>query len=128
MVNFLIILIISVIATQLTHELSLKNNIGAVRASSGLTLLFIGLTFTISHPIISSLHAVFLGSSFVGMTEPKRLTRSQLAVASLTFCLIFNYLLFHLKGFAGTLGLSAFVSCLITYFLEKQLAFLKKRP
>lgn len=115
MVNFLLILVVSQVATQATHALALKENFGSVRASSFLTLVFIGLTSSLSFPAIPALQAVFLGSSFVGMTDPKRLTRFQLFFASLIFCFIFQFLIFYLKGLGGALGLSAFISCLITY-------------
>lgn len=124
MVNFLIILFVSQLATQMTHHYSLNPVIGPIRASSGLTLLFIGLTSAFSDPLILTLQAVFLGSSFVGMTDPQRLQRKQLVLASLIFCLIFNFLIIYLKGFSGTLGLSAFISCLITYGIEKKSKFL----
>ena len=110
MVEFLIILLVSQIATQLTH------NYGTVRASSGFTLTFIGLTFAFPFAIIPTLHAVFLGSSFVGMSDANRLSRKQLMIASFIFCLSFSFIIGHFKGYGGTLGFTAFVSCLTTYF------------
>jgi len=119
-VNFLLILLVSQIATQATHALALKDNFGGVRASSFLTLVFIGLTGPLSYEMIPTLHAVFLGSSLVGMTDPKRLSRKQLFIASLIFCFNFYFLLGYLKGYAGTLGLSAFISCLLTHLLSRR--------
>ncbi|MBA2405931.1 MAG: hypothetical protein H0V66_14235 [Bdellovibrionales bacterium] len=115
MVNLLLVVLISQLSTQATHTLALKENFGAVRASSFLTLVFIGLTFTLPFEIIPTLQAVFLGSSFVGMTDPKRLSRWQLFIASLIFCVNFQFLIGYLKVFGGALGLSAFIACLITY-------------
>lgn len=109
MVDLLIMLVVSQIATQLTH------NFGTVRASAGYTLAFIGLTFAFPFAIIPTLHAVFLGSSFIGMSDSNRLTRKQLMVASFIFCLSFSFIIGHLKGFGGTLGFTAFCSCLVTY-------------
>lgn len=120
MVNFLITLLIAQAATQSTHALALRPNFGQVRASSLLTLIFIGLTFSLPFDSIPSLQAAFLGASFVGMTEPHRLSRKELMVASLIFGFIFQFLIIYLKGFGGALGLSAFVSCLVTYFLFKK--------
>jgi len=117
MVNFFIILVISQIATQLTHTLAFEKNMGSVRASSLLTLFFIGLTYSLSFEIIPTLQAVFLGSSFIGMSDPIRLSRKQLFFASLIFCLIFQFLIFYFKGLGGTLGFSAFVSCLFTHVI-----------
>ena len=110
MVELLIMLVVSQIATQLTH------NYGTVRASAGFTLVFIGLTFAFPFAIIPTLHAVFLGSSFIGMSDSNRLNRKQLMVASFIFCLSFSFMIGHLKGFGGTLGFTAFCSCLMTYF------------
>jgi hypothetical protein len=112
MVEFLIILVVSQIATQLTH------NYGTVRASAGFTITFIGLTFAFPFAIIPTLHAVFLGSSFIGMSDAKRLTRKQLMLASFIFCFSFSFMMNHLKGYGGTLGFTAFTSCLATYILS----------
>lgn len=118
MVNLILILIVSQIATQATHALALKEHFGSVRASSLLTLIFIGLTIPFSYEMIPALQAVFLGSSFVGMTDPKRLSRMQLFFASLIFCFIFQFLIIYLNGLGGVLGLSAFLSCLMTYVIS----------
>ena len=112
MVEFLIIMLVSQLATQLTH------NYGTVRASAGFTLTFIGLTFAFPFAIIPTLHAVFLGSSFIGMSDAKRLTRVELMMASILFCLFFSFMMSHLKGYGGTLGFTAFTSCLATYILS----------
>jgi hypothetical protein len=125
MVNFLVILIISQLATHTTHTLVFKKNIGSVRASSFLTLSFILLTLPFSMEIIPALHALFLGSTFVGLTEPRRLSRYQLFVASFIFCLIFQFLILYLKGFGGSLGVSAFLACLVTFWLNKGLSIVR---
>ena len=125
MVNFLVSLIISQLATHTTHTLVFKKNIGSVRASSFLTLSFILLTLPFSMEIIPALHAVFLGSTFVGLTEPRRLSRYQLFVASFIFCLIFQFLILYLKGLGGSLGVSAFLACLVTFWLKKCLSIVR---
>jgi len=122
MVNFGVILIISQLATHTTHTLVFNKNIGSVRASSFLTLSFILFTLPLSMEIIPTLHAVFLGSTFVGLTEPRRLSRYQLGAASLFFCLIFQFLVPDLKGFGGALGLAAFLACSVTFWLNKGLS------
>lgn len=115
--TLIIILIVSQVAAQLTHQLALTKHFGSVRASSFLTLLFIAMTSFFSFPIISTLHAVFLGSSFVGMTDPTRLSRLQICLSSIIFSFIFNFLMEYLKGAGGVLGFSAFISCLIVHFI-----------
>lgn len=114
---FLITLIVSQVATQLTHSLALTKHFGSVRASSFLTLVFIGLTSFIAHPMIPTLHAVFLGSSFIGMTDPERHSRLQLILSSFIFSIFFTFLIRYLSGAGGVLGFSAFISCLIVHFI-----------
>lgn len=115
--TLLITLIVSQVAAQLTHALALTKHFGSVRASSFLTLVFIALTSFIAHPLIPTLHAVFLGSSFIGMTDPKRLTKFQIFLSSIIFSFFFNFLIIYLKGAGGVLGFSAFMSCLIVHFI-----------
>jgi hypothetical protein len=115
--NLIYVIIISQVAAQATHALALTKYFGSVRASSFLTLIFIGLTSLFSFPEASLLQAAFLGSSFIGMTDPERLSRLQIFFASVIFSLIFYFLLHYLKGPGGILGFSAFVSCLLTHFV-----------
>ncbi len=115
--TLILILIVSQVAAQLTHQLALTKHFGSVRASSFLTLVFIGLTSFFTYPIISILHAVFLGSSFVGMTDPTRLSKLQICLSSIIFSFMFNFLIGYLKGAGGVLGFSAFISCLIVHFI-----------
>lgn len=115
--TLILILLVSQVAAQLTHALALTKHFGSVRASSFLTLLFIGLTSFFTFPIIPTLHAVFLGSSFIGMTDPKRLSKLQICLSSVIFSFIFNFLISYLKGAGGVLGFSAFMSCLIVHFV-----------
>lgn len=115
--KLILTLIISQTAAQLTHSLALTKHFGSVRASSFLTLLFIGLTSFFTDPLIPILQAVFLGSSFIGMTDPKRLNRLQIALSSIIFSFIFHFLILYMKGPGGVLGFSAFTSCLIVHFI-----------
>lgn len=117
LMTLIITLIVSQVAAQLTHALALTKRFGSVRASSFLTLLFIAMTSAFSHPLIPVMQAVFLGSSFVGMTDPKRLSRLQIALSSVIFSFIFHFLILYMKGPGGVLGLSAFASCLIVHFI-----------
>lgn len=116
-VNFLLMLFVSQVSGQATRALASRNNFGIIRASSFLTLTFIGTTLPFSFTIIPTLHAVFLGSSFIGMTERELLNRNQLILASFIFCLNFQFLIHYLKDFGGALGFSAFVSCLATHLI-----------
>lgn len=110
-------LIVSQVAAQLTHRLALTKHFGSVRASSFLTLIFIGLTSLFSYSCVPTLQAVFLGSSFIGMTDPNRLSKLQIFLTSLVFSFIFHFLVIYMKGPGGVLGFSAFTSCLIIHFI-----------
>lgn len=125
--NFLLTLVVSLIASQLTHALALNKHFGSVRASSFLTLIFIGATTLLPLPHNQAIQAVFLGSSFIGMTDPKRLTRVQICFASILFSLIFTFLVGYLKGPGGVLGFSAFMSCLSVHFIWRMISHEKLR-
>ncbi len=112
MVEILIIFIISIISTLLTHELSLKKHWGTIRASSFLSLAFVLITSLLHLENALKLQLIFLGGSFVGMSDPKRLGRFELIIASVLFGFLFVYFISLLNGFGGALGVSAFLSCL----------------
>lgn len=112
-------LAISILIALATHELAHFKNFGSIRASSSVTLIFIALTSAINSPVILTLQAICLGASFVGMTEPHRLSRKQVAAAATIFAFIFHFLIIYLKGIGGALGLSAFVSCSIIHYTNK---------
>lgn len=112
-----IILIISQIAAQSTHSLALTKYFGSVRASSFLSLVFIAITSFFTIPESGTLQAAFLGASFIGMTDPERLSRLQIGFSSVIFSFIFYFLIHYLKGAGGILGFSAFMSCLTTHFI-----------
>jgi hypothetical protein len=120
MVIFFLFFITTQLATHAAHTLIFNNNMGNVRATSLLTLIFIGLTFPFTYENMPALHAIFLGATFVGVTDPTRLSRKQLSIASFIFSLIFQFLIVYLKGFGGALGLAAFLSCLVTFWLGKR--------
>lgn len=68
---------------------------------------------------------VILGATFVGMSESERMGFKSLTLASIVFALTFFYLVPFNPGFGGALGLAAFCSCILVYFMKKM--FLKKR-
>ncbi len=117
MVDLLLMLLTSQLATLATHQLILWGKWDAIRVSAGLTVAFISLTYFLPYASLPDLHAIFLGSSFVGMSEPQRLSKVQLMFASLFFCLIFSFLRQHFGEYGGLLGLSAFSACILTYFI-----------
>lgn len=119
--KFLIIAVVAQVSTQLTHYLIIEKKMGSIRASTLVTLLFIAFSMPFHFEIIPTLHAVCLGASFVGMTDPKRLSIWKLRLASVAFALVFSTMIQHLKGLGGALGTSAFVSCLFIYGFSKKI-------
>ena len=115
MVNWIYYLLIAQFATLATHFLALKW--GAVRASTAVTLFFIGLTTPIPSPLIPTLHGLCLGATFVGMSDPKRLSAKALSLASFAYVLFFEFFIHHFTGLGGALGFSAFVACVFTFGL-----------
>mgnify|MGYP003574887615 CR=1 FL=1 len=131
MVTILSVFATALTAALLTHELSQKKNWGTIRSSSFLTLAFALVTSLFHYKLSYKLQLVFLGGSFVGMSDPKKLNRYQISTASAFFSFIFLYFISFLKGFGGALGLSAFLSCLsvnlITHTGRKTRQVLRKR-
>lgn len=126
MVKLLLIFLVAQFATQGTHYLALTKKMSGVRASSLVTLIFIGLTFFLPYEHLDILHAVCLGGSFVGMSDPQRLSVKQLGIASLVFAFFFHFCIHFFKGIGGALGFSAFISCVFIYFISHQ--YRKFRP
>jgi hypothetical protein len=104
-------LMVAVAATLATHDLALHRKWGGVRASSGITLAFIAGSSLVPGPHATTLQAICLGASFVGMSEPHRLSYRQLAVASVGFVGLFHLLVPRLTELGGVLGLAAFIAC-----------------
>ena len=119
--NFLFILMIAILSTQLTRQFVIRTGSSPIRASSALTLIFVFISSLFTSPLIPSLQASFLGATFVGMSEPGRMTKKKLLTASIIFSLIFYFLLPHSRGLGGALGCAAFTSCVITLLLKKVL-------
>jgi hypothetical protein len=120
--KFVMIAVVAQFSTQLTHYLIVEKKMGSIRASSLVTLLFIALSTPFNFEMNPTLHAVCLGASFVGMTDPKRLSTWHLGLASVAFSIVFSNLLHYLKGLGGALGSSAFISCLLIYVFSKKIS------
>jgi hypothetical protein len=99
-----------------THRNKFRK-MNAIRASALSTLLFVACTMPFHFLIIPKLHAAFFGGSFVAMSEPHRLSERKVLLASFVFGLLFLVLLQFKGGIGGTLGATAFVSCLAIYYL-----------
>ncbi len=116
------IILLSIIGANLTHYIAHKNNIGAIRASAGLTILFV----FINNFFLFSLQAqaIFFGATFVGMASKKRMGHRSISLASFIYSLVIFYLIGFAKGMGGALGTSAFIGCSTTAFF---IYFYKKK-
>lgn len=114
---------ITLLASTSTYYLGSLPKIGKIRASSGLTLLFIlflqlgKLYFNISN---ENYEFIFLGGSFVGMNDQKKLAIKEIILASFLFAFLYEYFFIKLSGPGGVLGFLAFLPSLTIYSLFKK--------
>lgn len=110
------ILAVCIIGGLGTFFFSRISMVGSIRASAILSLGFIGMTRYLNYMLDLNIpelsHTVFFGASFVGMASPARFKWDQILKASLLFGLMYVYLIPFFDGIGGTLGASAFLSCL----------------
>jgi hypothetical protein len=125
MVEILNFISISLACTFATSWLIRKKNFAPVRASSCLTVFAVSSLMLIDMKFGNRMAPVVLGATFVGMSDAERLGYRSLSVASIVFSLIFFFILPYNPGFGGALGLAAFCSCILVYFMKNTL--FKKR-
>jgi hypothetical protein len=119
MVMFSFLLALVCLSTFLTAHLINYSRLTPIRASALVTVIIAGLmSLTLPQDLSSAYAGAVLGGSFVGMSEPSRLTQKGLLIAGILFSLCYYYLLPLNKGFGGILGFFAFISCLVTYRLS----------
>ena len=121
--NLLAMILISIVAAHSTYWCTHSRKMGPVRAAGFTTLVFLGVSTLLSGTMLPSLATTFYGATFVGMSEPSRLKERSVLAASICFALIFTWLkkieFVHFQGgVGGTLGATAFVSCLIVYWAQ----------
>ncbi len=116
---FAIIFLCSQFGSQVTRRLIDTSGQGAIRVSALSTLTFTLLLNILGLSYSGLPSAIFLGSSFLGMSEDHILSSRDLVWASGIFSLIFYYVLPYNQGLGGALGTSAFISCFIIYQIKK---------
>jgi hypothetical protein len=122
MIEFLILLLVAQISTQLTQWLTYHKKMGVVRGSSLTTLLFIFTTLPFDFVLKAHIHSICIGATFVGLSDPKRLPAKPLVVACLIFTCLYYFAIHHMHGIGGSLGLFALISCSLVYLLRHSLA------
>jgi uncharacterized MnhB-related membrane protein len=105
---------ISLVGAISTFLLAKRNRFDAIKASSSLSIIAYCLFYFLNlKPDIYGL--VFFGSTFVGMSAPKRFGLYSQIVSAVLFALMFEYLVPLINGYGGALGLSAFLSVCICH-------------
>jgi hypothetical protein len=111
----------ALLGAHFTYFLVHRTKISSVRASSGLTLFFILITLPVHILNVVPLQAAFFGGSFVGMSDSKRLNEASVLFASLVFSQIFSLVSRFQSELGGTLGATAFLSCLIIFLISSRI-------
>ena len=118
------LLLISLLGAISTYLLAKRNRFDAIRASSCLSILAYGIFHLID--LNTELYSlVFFGSTFVGMSAPVRFGIESICLSAVLFALFFEYLIPHLTGFGGALGISAFLSVCLSHIAFLLLAKIK---
>ena len=108
----------------LTFVLIHRFRVSAIRASSGLTLLFAGLIWHFLGADFFTYSALFFGATFVGMTDSSRLGLKRVLLTSQLYVLVYSILSLFFAGLGGNLGASALISCCLVYEASR---LIKKR-
>jgi len=119
------LLFISLLGAISTYLLAKRNRFDAIRASSCLSILAYGIFYLVG--LNTELYSlVFFGSTFVGMSAPIRFGLESICLSAVLFTVFFEYLIPHLTGFGGALGISAFLSVCISHIAFLLLAKIKR--
>lgn len=116
-----LILLVTVVGTQLTRWMIKEKKLSPIRASTMLTLTFILMTYPFEFELKLMLHSAFLGATFIGMSEVEKMSEKRLFFASIIYCQLFYFVLPYNVGLGGALGFAAFSSCLCVQFMASKL-------
>ena len=119
--NSLLIIVASLVGAHSTFRLAQRPGLGAIRSSTLASLLLVALTLPFGWVLVPKLQAAFFGASFVGMSDAKRLAEKHIFLAALIFSACFFGLSLLPISLGGSLGASAFLSCLLTHALAGRL-------
>lgn len=112
-----LILLVTVVGTQLTRWMIKEKELSPIRASTMLTLVFILMTYPFQFEDKIMLQSAFLGATFVGMSEVEKMSEKRLFFASIIYAQLFYFVLPYNVGLGGALGFAAFSSCLLVQFM-----------
>jgi ABC-type amino acid transport system permease subunit len=106
-----------------TYFLTHKRQMNSIRAASLSSLLYATIAILSKNPLLISLQPAFFGSTYVSMSEPHRLSEKKVLIAAVIFgCILFTlqkteFVSFQ-GGIGGTLGGSAFLACVLVYWIQ----------
>lgn len=83
-----------------------------------MSLIFIFFFNFLPFELARILSIAAFGGSLLGGTEPGKFTFKQMTVASFLYSLLFVSLLPWMKDLGGVLGFTAFISCILTHYLN----------
>lgn len=116
-------LLASLAGAQSTYTLAHKLKMNSIRAASTSSLVFVAIAYFSKNPLLLSLQPAFFGSTYVSMSEPHRLSEGKVMLAGTLFGVILlilqqsEFVHFH-GGIGGTLGGTAFIACILVYWLQ----------
>ncbi len=108
------IAICALIGAYSTYILAHHNRFDGIRASAATSIIAYSI-LSLSAVNVELYSVAFFGGTFIGMSAPKRFGSFTLAISSLLFAMLFEYLLPRLQGYGGALGLSAFLSVCVCH-------------
>lgn len=110
----LIVIVISLLGALSTYWLAKRNRFDGIRASASLSIFAYCIFYVLNlNPELYSL--VFFGSTFVGMSAPKRFGWYTILIAAMIYSVQFIYLIPYIKSYGGALGLSAFLAVCVCH-------------
>lgn len=130
---YLLQAVIGLLACKTTQILINKYGLNSILASSLITIIFLGLGLLVSLLIPfdynnSTLQAVILGATFIGMSSKEIFANNYIVIISVTiFILCFNLTNWLCIGLGGGLGTIASISVISSYSVFHLLGYTKKR-
>ncbi|WP_100914898.1 hypothetical protein [Pseudoalteromonas spongiae] len=108
------LMLISLFGSLATYLLAKRNRFDGIRASTSLSIIAYLFFFTVQWDV-ALYSLVFFGSTFVGMSAPKRFGIYTQVIAAVLFSVLFENLVPFIKDYGGALGLSAFFSVCVCH-------------
>lgn len=103
-----------------TYWLAPHRHLGKIRSACIFNLLFLLILSLIHFPENTPIRSLFLGASFVGMSDPKIINHRALLFISIFYFLIFLVINQEVNFLGGSLGMMAFMATGFIYALTSR--------